>query len=56
MDRFGASSSCYNIHTREALGVVYRDAPGRYDPEALARLNYELRCHYTGEVAGSTCA
>lgn len=41
----------YNIHTREALTVVYRDGAGRYDSGALERLNYELRCHYTGEVA-----
>lgn len=41
----------YNIHTREALTVPYRDAGGRYDPAALDRLNHLLRCHFTGEVA-----
>jgi uncharacterized protein YcbK (DUF882 family) len=41
----------YNIHTREALTIPYRDAAGRYDPAALDRLNRLLRCHFTGEVA-----
>lgn len=41
----------YNIHTREAATVVYRDGGGRYDPGALDRINHVLRCHHTGEVA-----
>ena len=41
----------YNIHTREGLTVVYRNAMGWYDHEELGRLNRALRCHYTGEVA-----
>ena len=41
----------YNIHTREATTVAYRNAAGRYDGKALERLNHVLRCHYTGEVA-----
>jgi uncharacterized protein YcbK (DUF882 family) len=41
----------YNVHTREGLTVVYRNAAGRYDREALGRLDRALRCHYTGEVA-----
>ena len=41
----------YNIHTREATTVDYRNAAGRYDGKALERLNHVLRCHYTGEVA-----
>lgn len=41
----------YNVHTRDALIVTYRDAAGRYDRQALDRLNHALRCHYTGEVA-----
>jgi uncharacterized protein YcbK (DUF882 family) len=41
----------YNVHTREGLTVVYRDAAGRYDLEGLDRLNRVLRCHYTGELA-----
>jgi uncharacterized protein YcbK (DUF882 family) len=41
----------YNVHTREAVTVVYRDAAGRYDREGLDRLNHVLRCHYTEEVA-----
>ena len=40
----------YNIHTREAVTVVYRDAAGRYDRDGLDRLNHLLRCHYTGEM------
>jgi uncharacterized protein YcbK (DUF882 family) len=43
--------SLYNIHTREALQVVYRDAAGRYDRAALDRISHVLRCHFTGEVA-----
>jgi uncharacterized protein YcbK (DUF882 family) len=41
----------YNVHTREGLTVVYRDAAGQYDREGLDRLNRVLRCHYTGEMA-----
>ena len=41
----------YNIHTREGVSVVYRDAGGRYDRDGLERLNRVLRCHYTGETA-----
>jgi uncharacterized protein YcbK (DUF882 family) len=41
----------YNVHTREGVTVVYRNAAGRYDRNELGRLNRSLRCHYTGEVA-----
>jgi uncharacterized protein YcbK (DUF882 family) len=41
----------YITHTREAATVVYRDAAGRYDAEALRRLDRLLRCHFTDEVA-----
>lgn len=41
----------YNVHTREGVTVVYRDAAGRYDRDGLERLNHVLRCHYTGEMA-----
>jgi uncharacterized protein YcbK (DUF882 family) len=41
----------YNIHTREALSLVYRDAAGRYDRDGLDRINHLLRCHHTDEVA-----
>jgi uncharacterized protein YcbK (DUF882 family) len=41
----------YNIHTREAATVAYRNAVGLYDGKALDRVNHVLRCHYTGEVA-----
>lgn len=40
----------YNIHTKERLDVCYRDPSGNYDPEALNKLNYFLRCHHTQEV------
>lgn len=43
------SLSLYNIHTGESLDVCYYNA-GRYDYEALERINYLLRCHYTNEV------
>jgi uncharacterized protein YcbK (DUF882 family) len=42
--------SLYNTHTLERLTVRYRDADGRYDPDALAALNHHLRCHATGLV------
>ncbi|MEW6108125.1 MAG: DUF882 domain-containing protein [Nitrospirota bacterium] len=38
-----------NIHTDERLDITYFYA-GRYDYEALSKLNYLLRCHYTNEV------
>jgi uncharacterized protein YcbK (DUF882 family) len=41
----------YNVHTREAATIVYRDATGRYDSAALHRLYHLLRCHFTDEVA-----
>jgi uncharacterized protein YcbK (DUF882 family) len=41
----------YNVHTREAVTVVYRDATGVYNTEGIDRLNRVLRCHHTGEVA-----
>lgn len=41
--------SFYNIHTREALNTVYwRD--GRYDPPALAAIDYHLRDFRSGDV------
>jgi uncharacterized protein YcbK (DUF882 family) len=43
--------SLFNIHSRERIQVVYRDKAGNYDFEALNRLNWILRCHFTGEVA-----
>jgi uncharacterized protein YcbK (DUF882 family) len=39
----------HNIHTDEELSVrYYRD--GIYDFEAIEKINYLLRCHYTDEV------
>jgi uncharacterized protein YcbK (DUF882 family) len=40
----------YNIHTREAVEVTFRDAAGRYDEQALAVIDRMLRCHHTGRV------
>ena len=39
----------YNTHTNERLDIPYRRA-GQYLPEALAKLDYFLRDHNTGEV------
>jgi uncharacterized protein YcbK (DUF882 family) len=39
----------YNIHTYEKLSVVYFSS-GVHDPDAINRINYFLRCHYTNEV------
>lgn len=38
-----------NTHTGETLEVKYY-ANGAYDQQAIDRLNYLLRCHYTNEV------
>lgn len=42
--------SFYNTHTLERLTVRYRGEDGEYDREALAALDYHLRCHATGIV------
>ncbi len=39
----------YNVHTDESLDICYFN-DGRYDYEALERINYLLRCHYSNEV------
>ena len=39
----------FHSHTGEHLDIVYREG-NRYIPEALARLNYYLRDHRTGDV------
>ena len=39
----------FHTHTGERLDIVYRQGD-TYFPEALARLNYYLRDHRTGEV------
>lgn len=39
----------YNIHTAESLDISYFSA-GRYDFEALDKINQLLRCHYNNEV------
>jgi uncharacterized protein YcbK (DUF882 family) len=38
-----------NIHTGERLNIQYCSS-GIYDSEALERINYFLRCHYTNKV------
>jgi uncharacterized protein YcbK (DUF882 family) len=43
--------SLFNTHSRERMQVTYRDKAGNYDFEALNRINWILRCHFTGEVA-----
>lgn len=43
------SLSFYNLHTDEKLHVDYwRD--GQYNPAALAKINHQLRDHYSGDV------
>lgn len=39
----------YNIHTNEKLNIRYCSS-GCYDRDALEKINYFLRCHYTNEV------
>jgi len=43
------SLNLYNIHTGESLDIAYF-SDGRYDPAAIEKINYLLRCHYTNEV------
>lgn len=37
--------------TKEKLDVVFRNAAGEYDPEALKAINHLMRCHYRDEEA-----
>lgn len=39
----------YNIHTGEKLNIKYYSS-GTYDRDAIDKINYFLRCHYTNEV------
>jgi uncharacterized protein YcbK (DUF882 family) len=39
-----------HTHTREHVSLVYATTAGHYVDQALARLNYFLRDHYTNEV------
>lgn len=39
----------YNIHTGENLNIKYYSS-GTYDRDAIDKINYFLRCHYTNEV------
>jgi uncharacterized protein YcbK (DUF882 family) len=43
------SLNLYNIHTEESLDLCYFSG-GRYDYEALEKINYLMRCHYTNKV------
>ncbi|MBI5468911.1 MAG: DUF882 domain-containing protein [Deltaproteobacteria bacterium] len=42
----------YRNRTDERIDVVFRNAYGEYDPEALAAINRIMRCHYNGEETG----
>ncbi len=42
--------SLYNIHSKERMRITFRDKAGNYDFEALNRINWLLRCHFTGDV------
>ena len=48
-DNTERSLSLYNIHTDESLDISYFSG-GRYDFEALDKINHLLRCHYTNQV------
>jgi len=39
----------YNIHTHENMDIKYWSS-GTYDQDAIDRINYFLRCHFTNEV------
>lgn len=39
----------YNIHTGEYAAIRYRDGLGKYDEEALAKIDHLVRCHYKEE-------
>ena len=41
--------SLYNVHTDEAGDITYF-SDGRYDYEALSKINHLMRCHYANEV------
>lgn len=40
----------FRNRTNERLDVVFRNADGEYDPEALSAISRIMRCHYNGEV------
>jgi len=48
-DNAERSLSLCNIHTDERLDISYFSA-GRYDFEALDKINHLLRCHHTNKV------
>ena len=39
----------YNIHTGERLDIKYYSS-GKYDQDAISRINNLLRCHYSNEI------
>jgi len=42
--------SLYSVNTSERLSVTYRDSFGEYCDDALEKLNWLFRCHYTNET------
>ena len=48
-DKIERSLKLYNIHTDENLDISYFTG-GSYDFEALDKINYLLRCHYSNAV------
>jgi uncharacterized protein YcbK (DUF882 family) len=38
-----------NLHTNESLKVRYRNKDGRFNPQALSRLDHLFRCHYNNK-------
>ncbi len=49
LDKRDRALNLYNIHTGERLDIRYCSS-GTYDQDALTKINYLLRCHYTNEV------
>lgn len=39
----------YNTHTFETVRTTYRNKHGHYDFQSIRKLNWLLRCHYTGD-------
>ena len=39
----------YNIHTKEKLNITYYES-GTYNNDAINKIHYILRCHYTNEI------
>jgi uncharacterized protein YcbK (DUF882 family) len=39
----------YNVHTKEKLNITYYES-GTYNGDAISKIYYLLRCHYTNEI------